>query len=89
METAIVIRGTKLYVSVVTLSTQDYAKLPGFKRIIKQNKYQSKVTMQREKQYLYNLIDPSFQGVNSFLFNYLKIMHSKKNTQDIFFRKWK
>ena len=39
----------KLYVPVVTLSTQDNAKLleqlkPGFKRTVKWNKYQSKVS---------------------------------------------
>ena len=42
---------TKLYVLVVTLSTQDNAKLlqqliSGFKRTVNWNKYRSKVTMQ-------------------------------------------
>ena len=60
---------TKLYVPVVTLSSQDNAKLleqlkSGFIRIINQNKYQSKVSTERKKQYLDSLIDPSFQGVN-------------------------
>ena len=36
----------------------------GFKRKIKWNNYQSKVTIQEQKQYLDYLIDPRFQGVN-------------------------
>ena len=60
---------TKLYVPVVTLSTQDNAKLleqlkSGFKRTINWNKYQGKVSTERVNHYLYYLIDPSFQGVN-------------------------
>ena len=57
----------KLLVSVVTLSTQDNAKLPeqlksGFKRSLNGvNINQSK----RKNQYLDYLIDSSFQGVNS------------------------
>ena len=63
------ISDTKLYVSVVTLSTQDNAKLleqlrSAFKRTINWNKYQSKVSTERPNQYLDYLIDPSFQGVN-------------------------
>ena len=43
---------SKLYVPVVTLSTQDNVKLlkqleSGFKRTINWNKYQSKITMQK------------------------------------------
>ena len=49
--------------------TEDYAKLlqrlkSGFKRTMNWNKYQSKVTVQVQKQYLDFLIDASFQGVN-------------------------
>ena len=63
------ITDTKLYVPVVTLSNQDNTKLlqqlkSGFKRTINWNKCQSKVTAENRKQYLYYLIDPSFQGVN-------------------------
>ena len=48
---------TKIYFLVVTLSTQDNAKLlqqlkSGFIRTIHWNKYQSKVTIQRQNQYL-------------------------------------
>ena len=57
------ITDTKLYVSVVTLSTQDNIKLlkqlqSGFKRIIKWNKCQSKFTDQAQNRYLDYLIDP-------------------------------
>ena len=63
------ITDTKLYVPVVTLSTQDNAKLleqlkSGFKRTINWNKYQTKVSSERVNQYLDFLIDLSFQGVN-------------------------
>ena len=52
---------------MVTLSTQDYAKLleqlkSGFTIIW--NKYKTKVTVEQQKQYLGFLINPSFQGVN-------------------------
>ena len=62
-----VITDTKLYVLVVTLSVNDNAKLlqqlkSGFKRTINWNNYQSKVTIERQSQYLDYLIDPSFQG---------------------------
>ena len=66
------ITDTKLYVLVVTLSTQDNAKelqqlKSGFKHTFDWNKYQSKTTRQNApNQYLDYLIDPSFQGVNSF-----------------------
>ena len=36
----------------------------GFKRTISCNKYQSKVSSERQNQYLDFLIDPSFQAVN-------------------------
>ena len=62
---------TKLYDPVVTLSTQDNTKLQeqlksGFKRIINWNKYQSKVSIERQHQCLDYLLDPSFQRVNRF-----------------------
>ena len=60
---------TKLYVPVVTLSTQDNANLleqlkSGFKSTINWNKYESKVPVQAPNPYLDFLINPSFQGVN-------------------------
>ena len=60
---------TKLYVPVLTLSTQDNAKLlqqlkSSFKRTINWNKYQSSIKTYEKNRYLNNLVDPSFQGVN-------------------------
>ena len=59
---------TKIFVPVVTLSTQDDAKLlqelkSGFKRTINWNKYQSYPKAYVQNRYLYHLVDPSFQGV--------------------------
>ena len=70
--TTFAITNTKLYVPVVTLSTQDNAKLlqqleSGFKRIINWNKHQSEVTIKVPNPYLNYLIDPSFQEVNRLL----------------------
>ena len=56
--TTFAITDTKLYAPVVTLSTQDNAKL------LQQLKYQLKVSIQALNPYLDFLIDPSFQGVN-------------------------
>ena len=60
---------TKLYVPVVTLSTQDNAKLlpqlkSGFKRTISWNKYLPKPELLAQNANLNHLIEPSFQGVN-------------------------
>ena len=60
---------TKLYIPVVTLSTQDYAKLlqqlnSGFKRTINWNKYDSSIKIFAHNRYLNHLINPIFQGVN-------------------------
>ena len=60
---------TKLYVPVVTLSTQDNAKLlqqlkSGFKRTINWNKYQSDPKTYAQNRYLNHLVNPIFQGVN-------------------------
>ena len=56
-ETIFKITDTKFYVPIVTLSTQDNAKLlqqlkSGFKRAINWNEYQSKVALQVRNQYL-------------------------------------
>ena len=61
------ITDTKPYVPLETLSTQDNVKVleqlkSGFKRTINWNKYLSKVSTERQTQYLDYLIDPSFQG---------------------------
>ena len=59
----------KLYIQVVTLSTQDNAKLlqqikSGFKSTINWNKYKSNTKTFARNRYLNNLINPSFQGGN-------------------------
>ena len=63
------ITDTKLYVLVVTLLTQDNAKLlqqlkSGFKRVINWNKYLSKPELLAQNPNLNHLVEPSFQGVN-------------------------
>ena len=60
---------TRLYVSVVTLSTQDNAKLfpplkSSFKRTINWNKYLSKPELLTHNPNLNALVKPSFQGIN-------------------------
>ena len=60
---------TKLYVPVVTLSTQDNAKLlqqlkSGFKRTINWNKYQSDPKTYAQNRYLNHLVNPNIQAVN-------------------------
>ena len=60
---------SKLYVPVVTLSTQENAKLlqqlkSGFKRVINWNKCLSKPELLRRNPNLNYLAEPSFQGVN-------------------------
>ena len=63
------ITDTKLYVPVVTLSTQENTKFlqqlkSGFKRIINWNKYLSKPELLAQNPNLNHLVEPSFQGVN-------------------------
>ena len=61
-----------LYVPVVTLSTQDNAKLltqlkPGFTRTISWNKYLSKSELLPQNPNLNHSVEPSFQDVNRLL----------------------
>ena len=63
------ITDTKLYVPVVTLSTQENTKFfqqlkSGFKRVINWNKYLSKPELLAHNPNLNHLVEPSFQGVN-------------------------
>ena len=63
------ITDTKLYVPVVTLSTQDNAKLleqlnSGFKRVVNWNKYLSKPELLAQNLNLNYLVEPSFQVLN-------------------------
>ena len=67
------ITDTKLYVPVVTLSTQENTKFlqqlkSGFKRVINWNKYLSKPELLAQNPNLNHLIEPSFQGVNRLFF---------------------
>ena len=64
---------TKLYVPVVTLSTQENTKSfqqlkSGFKRVINSNKYLSKPELLAQNPNLNHLVEPSFQGVNRLFF---------------------
>ena len=66
---AFAITDTKLYVPVVTLSTQENTKFlqqlkSGFKIVINSNKYLSKPELLAQNPNLNHLIEPSFQGVN-------------------------
>ena len=63
------ITNTRLYVPVVTLSTQENTKLlqqlkSGFKRVINWNKYLSKPELLAQSLNLNHLVKPRFQGVN-------------------------
>ena len=63
------ITDTKLYIPVVTLSTQENTKSlqqlkSGFKRVINWNKYLLKPELLAQNSNLNNLIEPSFQEVN-------------------------
>ena len=63
------ITDTKLYVPVVTLSTQENTKFlqqlkSGFKRVINWNKYLSKPELLAQNPNLNHLVESSFQGLN-------------------------
>ena len=63
------ITNTKLYVPVVTLSTQENTKFlqqlkSVFKRVINWNKYLSKPELLAQNPNLNQLVEPSFQGVH-------------------------
>ena len=63
------ITDTKLYVPVVTLSTQENTKFfqqlkSDFKRVINWNKHLSKPELLAQNPNLNHLVEPSFQGVN-------------------------
>ena len=81
------ITDTRLYVPVVTLSTQDKTKLlqqlkSGFKRTINSNKYQSDPKTYAQNKYLNYLVDPSFRGVNRLFV----LSFEKKKCQNITFK---
>ena len=80
------ITDTKLYVPVVTLSTEDDNNfleqlISGFKRTIKWNKYKSEMTNQTKTNHLYHLIDPTFTK-----FNRLFVLLFENEEDNIFFK---
>ena len=85
------ITDTKLYVPVVTLSTQENTKFfqqlkSGFKRVINWNKYLSKPELLAQNPNLNHLVEPSFQGVIDFLFQHLKMMMIEQAMMNIIFQ---
>ena len=88
-------RNTKLYVPVVTLSTQDNAKLlpqlkSGFKRTINQNKYLSKPELLAHNPNINHLVEPSFQGINIlFVLSFDNDTHMCKNKRLLCYDCWK
>ena len=87
-KTELAIIDTKLYVPVVTLSTEHNIKLlkqlkSGLNRIINWNNYQLKPTDQGQNKYLDYLIDPGFQGVNRLFL----LLFENRTAQDIVFQK--
>ena len=84
--TSLAIMNTKHFVPVAPFSTQDNTNLlqqlkSGFKGTVNWNKYQSKVTIERQNQYLNYLINPNFQGVKQDMTHQLE-----QNTHDTFFQ---
>ena len=88
-ETKFKITETKLYVPVVTLSTQDNAKLLqqlklDFKRTISGNKYEPNIKTFAQNRYLNHLINRSFQGVNR---HFVLSFENEDDTQLIIFQR--
>ena len=88
---AFAITDTKLYVLVVTLSTQENTKFfqqlkSGFKRVINWNKYLSKPELLAQNPNLNHLIEPSFQGVNRLFVLALKMIIIEQPMTDIIFQ---
>ena len=91
-ETKSKITDTNLYVLVVTLSIQYNAKLlqqlkSGFKRTIKWNKYQTKLSTEGQNQYLDFLNDLSFQRGNRLFVLSFENEDDRKYTKGIIFQK--
>ena len=81
---------TNLYVPVVTLSTQDNAKIfskleSGFKRTISWNKYLPKAELLPQNPNLNHLIEPNFHGVNRVFVLAFENDAQKKAIKDIIF----
>ena len=81
---------TKFYVPLVTLWSQDNAKLlqqlkAGFKRTINWKKYQSDPKTYAQNQYFNHLFDARFQGVSRLFV--LSFENGKTHIQNIIFQK--
>ena len=90
--TTFAITNTKLYVPVVTLSTQESGKLlqqlkSGFRHTINWNKYHLKTELlNAPNPYLDFLIDPSFQGVNRLFVLPFNALDDRTGHSDIIFQ---
>ena len=86
------ITDTKLYVPIVTLKTEDNAKLSkllseGFKRPIYWNEYKIIFKNYNENEYIRERLDASFQGVNKlFVLMQVVIILMKIHIENIFFQ---
>ena len=92
--TSFQIDDTKLYVPLVTLSTQENITLlkqleSGFKRTINWNKCLAKTTNQVRNRYFDDLTNPSFQGVNRLLVLTFKNADGRESHKQIIFQQWK
>ena len=79
----------KLYMPVVTLSTQNNTKLlpqfkSGFKRTINLSKYLSKPELLT--QTWIRLVEISFQGFNKLLFEHFKMIQKEQAIKDIIYQ---
>ena len=86
-EQTFIIADTKLSVPVITLSTQDNAKLPEqlksvFERTINWNRCEPKVTVEQQNRYLDLLISPSVQVVNRLfiIYSFLDVLSFQNNS---------
>ena len=82
---------TRLYVPVVTLSTQDNAKLlpklkSGFKRTINWNKNLSKPKLLAQNPNLNYLVEPIFRGTNIIFVLVFEMIHKEQAVKDTFFQ---
>ena len=77
------ITDTKLFIPVLTLSTQENTKFlqqlkSGFKRVINWDKYLSKPELLRRNANLNHLVQPSFQEINIFFVLMSRFLSSPK-----------
>ena len=85
------ITDTKLYVPVVTLSTQENTKFlqqlkSGFKRVINWNKYLSKPELLAQNPNLNHLVEPSFQGINGLFVLAFENDDDRTSSDEYYFR---